>query len=269
MGHEEPSQSNELWHGVLAGTQPMLRFGRGLWKRFPATTRCKLCAAPLGGPAGPLMRLLGKGPWASNPKFCRSCFSYLTQHRGGAEIECTLLFADVRGSTSMAEHMRAVEVHELMNRFFGTAARVLVDHDAIVDRFVGDQVIGIFVPALTNGEHAERGVRAAVALLAATGHREGAPWIPLGVGVHSGIAFVGCVGSNSHVDLTALGDTVNIAARLASTAGSGEILVTLEAARAASLNATEFERRDVALKGKSVPLAVLAIQASPAPLADR
>ena len=260
MGETEPLVTDALWHGVLTGTQPMLRRGRGVFMRLPGDVRCKLCAAPFGGAAGSVMRLLGKGPWASNPRYCRSCFAFLIRHRGGAEIDCTLVFADVRGSTSMAERMRPAEVHELMDRFFRAAARVLVEHDAIVDRFVGDQTIGIFVPALSGADHAARGVDAARALLAATGHGEREPWIPIGVGVHSGVAFVGCVGSESHVDLTALGDTVNIAARLASAAGPGELLVTDDAARAAHLDSAGFDRRELALKGRTAPITVLAMR---------
>lgn len=183
----------------------------------------------------------------------------LSQHRGGAEIGCSLLFADIRGSTTIAEGMRPSEVHALMDRFFGAAARVLVDHDAIVDRFVGDQTIGIFVPALAGPDHARRAIDAAQALLLATGHGESVPWVPVGAGVHTGIAFVGSVGSASHVDLTALGDTVNVAARLASEAGPGEILVSVDAADAAELDYGGLERRELALKGKSTLTSVLVL----------
>jgi adenylate cyclase len=208
------------------------------------------------------MRLIGKGPWDKNPKYCRSCFAFLTDHRGGAEVECSVVFADVRGSTAMAESMRPSAVHALMDRFFTVAAQVLVDHDAIVDRFVGDQAIGIFVPALTQERHAERAIEAARALLTATGHRDRAPWIPIGAGVHTGVAFVGCVGSDSHIDLTALGDMVNTAARLASTAATGEVLATLDAARKANLDATGLEHRDLALRGKDAPTSVIVLPAA-------
>jgi adenylate cyclase len=205
------------------------------------------------------MRLLGKGRWPKNPTFCRSCFKFLVDNRGGAEIECSLMFADVRGSTTIAEGLRPVDVHALMNRFFRTAAKVLVHHDAIVDRFVGDQAIGIFVPALAGDQHAARAIEAAQALLAETGHKERTPWIPVGAGVHTGIAFVGCVGSEGLADFTALGDTVNIAARLSSAAAVGETLVPLEAAASANLQTTQFKRRELDLKGRSAPTSVLVL----------
>jgi adenylate cyclase len=211
------------------------------------------------------MRLIGKGRWPRNPKFCRTCFAQLTEHHGGAEIGCSLLFADVRGSTTMAQGMRPTAVHEVMDRFFDTAARVLVDHDAIVDRFVGDQAIGIFVPALTGPRHAVRAIQAAQALVAATRSAGAVPWVPIGVGVSSGNAFVGSVGTESHVDFTALGDTVNIAARLSSAAGVGEVLVTVDAANAADLDQAGLERRDLTLKGRSGPTSVLVLRTSESP----
>jgi adenylate cyclase len=128
---------------------------------------------------------------------------------------------------------------------------VLVDHDAIVDKFVGDEIIGIFVPALTGELHASRAVAAARALMVATGNATRAPWIPIGAGVHTGVAFVGSIGSGPHVELTAMGDPVNVAARLATAAGAGEILVTTDAADAARLDTAGLEQRDLTLKGKS------------------
>jgi adenylate cyclase len=254
-----PPAYDPRWKDVLAGTHPQFRLGRRLFKHLPTQPRCKLCAAPFRGPASHFMRLIGKGPWPKNPKYCGSCFKQMTEHHGGAEIECSLLFADVRGSTPLAEGMRPVEFRGLMERFFDTAAVVLVDHDAIVDKFVGDEVIGIFVPALTGQEHAARAIQAARSLMTATGNDGTAPWVPIGAGVHTGVAFVGSIGSGPHVELTAMGDPVNVAARLASAAGAGEILVTTDAAEAARLDGTGIERRDLALKGKSSLTSVLVL----------
>ena len=94
-------------------------------------------------------------------------------------------------------------------------------------------------------------IEAGVALLKATGHGspEG-PWIPVGIGVHTGIAFVGIVGAAPTTELTALGDVVNTTARLASAAAAGEVLVTAAAAKAAALDTERLERRHLELKGK-------------------
>jgi len=85
----------------------------------------------------------------------------------------------------------------------------------------------------------------------------GAPWLEVGAGVHSGPAFVGAVGAGSNVELTALGDTVNVAARLAAAAGPGEVVVSVAAAEAAALAMDGLERRSLELKGKSGPTPVV------------
>lgn len=247
------------WRDNLAGRHRGLRLGRTLFRRLPHEPRCKLCAAPFAGPGSLLMRPIGKVPWPRNPKYCASCFHNMERWRGGTELECSLLFADVRGSTAMAEQMRPSEMRALMDRFYTTASRVLVDHDAIVDKFVGDEVIGIFVPALAGDRHAARGIAAARAVLAATSAAGDGPRLPVGAGVHTGVAFVGTVGEPPKLELTAVGDAVNVTARLASVAGADEVLVTLSAARAAGLGEAGLERRDLALKGKSQPTPVLVL----------
>jgi adenylate cyclase len=88
-------------------------------------------------------------------------------------------------------------------------------------------------------------------LLRATGHGDPAgPWIPIGIGVHTGNAFIGSVGEPPVTDLTALGDVVNTTARLASAAAAGEALITEAAASASRFDAPTFERRELELKGK-------------------
>ena len=248
--HQE--RENEVARMLLSGEmQAGMRFGRRLFSHLPASPRCKWCEAPFRGAFAPVMRAIKHGPWPNNPNHCESCLTQMIEHRGGAEIECSLLFADVRESTQLAESMRPAEFRGLMGRFFDTATAVLVDHDAIVDKYVGDEVIGIFVPLLTGERHAERAVAAARRLLGAVRDQSGAAWLPVGAGVHTGVAYVGTVGEGEMVDLTAMGDPVNVTARLASAAGAGEVLVSLDAARAAGLDVTPLEHRSLALKGKS------------------
>ena len=250
-----------MWRGILLGTDPRFRRTRLILKHVPSAPRCKMCAAPFSGPGRVPMGWMGRKPWAKNPKYCAFCFQVLTEAHGGAEIDCSLLFADVRGSTSLAEGMNPRDFRALMNRFYAVASRVLVEQDALVDKFVGDEVIGIFVPALTGDAHAARAIAAARAILVATGHTsQSEPWLPVGIGINTGTAFVGAVGEGSHTELTALGDSVNVAARLSSAAGAGEILVTLAAASAGAISG-DAERRELALKGKSGPTDVLVLHA--------
>jgi adenylate cyclase len=239
---------------------------RRFWRTIPSGPRCKMCTGPFGPPGGPIRRLFGLGPWPGNPKYCAGCFKYLYRNREGAEIECTLLFADIRGSTQLAETVRAGEYRRIMDRFYATAADILVDHEAIVDKFVGDEVIGIFVPAMTEGNHARQAVDAALELLRATGHETDAPWAPVGIGINTGEAFVGVVGTAEHIEFTALGDNVNVTARLASAAGKGEILLTDATARAAKLAPGEpLERRHLDLRGRSETTDVVVLTVAGAP----
>jgi adenylate cyclase len=189
----------------------------------------------------------------------------MEKHHGGAEIECTMLFADVRGSTALGESMSARAFRQLMERYYDTAAQTVFDNDGIVDKFVGDELVAMFFPLLSGDDHPNCGIAAARALLEATGHTDPAgPWIPVGAGVHTGIAWVGAVGDGVHTTITALGDAVNTAARLGSAAGPGEILVTSAAARAAGLDDESSERRTLELKGKQEVVEVVSLTVGPA-----
>jgi adenylate cyclase len=219
-----------------------------------------MCAAPFGGIGYPFMRLTGRTRWSKNPKYCRQCFDLLSKMHGGAEIEASFLFADVRGSTSLAEQISPTEFRARLDRFYDTASSILVDHDGIVDKFVGDEVVGIFIPALTQDAHAERAIAAAIALLQAMDPTsDEARSLPIGIGVDTGVAFVGAVGAPPVTELTALGDVVNTAARLASAAGPGELLIAQPTATTAAFDTAGLERRSLQLKGKSEEVPVFVV----------
>jgi adenylate cyclase len=245
------AEQSEMWRRVLTGDLSRLKYIRAVLGRIPAGPRCKLCAAPLKAPGSVLLRPLGFGPSGLNRRLCRACFRSMGKRPGGAEIEISLLFADVRGSTTLAEHIPAQEYSQLISRFYGTAARVVDKWDGIVDKFVGDEVVALFVPGFAGEAHAARAIAAARELLQETGNADGAePWLPVGAGVHTGTAYVGRVGEGDACDFTAVGDAVNTAARLASSAGAGEILVSTSAAEAASLDAGDLETRRLDLRGR-------------------
>jgi adenylate cyclase len=170
-----------------------------------------------------------------------------------------MLFADVRGSTALAEKMSPIDFSRLINRFYVVATDVLVRTDALVDRLIGDEVIGLYIPGFAGPGHPRRAIEAAKNLLSATGHRHpDGPWLPVGVGIHTGTAFVGVVGGEEGTpqDFTALGDNVNIAARLASNANPGEVLISEAAYKAAGLELGDLEYRELDLKGKEITTSV-------------
>jgi adenylate cyclase len=248
-----------FWYEFLTNGDSRERRARTLLKLLPASPRCTLCAAPFAGVGAPVMRMIGKRPSDKNPAICSSCFDFILEHHGGAEIDCTILFADIRGSTAMAEEMTATDFRERLDRFYATASTVVMDHDGGIDKFVGDEVMALFYPLLSGFGHVARAIETADALLRATGHADpSGPWLPLGAGIHTGIAWVGAVGDETHTELTAVGDTVNTAARLAAAAVAGEILVSSDAAKAAALDPT-LETRRLDLKGKQAPFEVVSV----------
>ena len=246
----------EEWYKMLTEGEPVPRHIYHLLGWLPSDPRCKLCAAPFKSWGGFLMHLLGRDQSRYNPRFCEKCKAF--EHPGGAEITLSMLFADVRGSTALAEQMGAREFSRLINRFYSVASHVLIQSDAMVDRLIGDEAIGLFIPGFTGQEHPRRAIEAAQELLRLTGHLDSkGPWIPVGVGVHTGTAFVGVVGEEeSAMDFTALGDSVNITARLASEAGSGEILISDAAYSASNAALEHLEHRQLELKGKTEPIGV-------------
>jgi adenylate cyclase len=170
-----------------------------------------------------------------------------------------MLFADIRGSTKIAESMSPSAFRDLLDRFFTAACAVVVRHDGIVDKFVGDELVALFVPAICGDLHPRFAVRAAQELLEATGHGslEG-PWVGLGAGVHTASVWFGAVGQGAHREVTAVGDAMNVTARLASAAGAGEVLVTTTTASAAGVDPV-LEHRRLQLKGRTAPIDVVGL----------
>jgi adenylate cyclase len=190
---------------------------------------------------------------------------FAQKYPGGTELELSMLFVDVRGSSHLAEGMTASDFSRLMNRFYKAATDVLIRTDAFIDNLVGDEVIGLYFPLFTGPNHARQAVLAAQQLLLVTGHAEKqGPWLPIGIGIHTGIAFVGTVsGAEGTVsDITALGDNVNVTARLVSVAAPGEALISEAAYTASGVNLGELEERQLELRGISEPISARVLRVS-------
>lgn len=255
--------NEDFWRDYLMHPDSMMRVGRRVLTLLPSEPRCTLCTAPFGGVGGPLMRLIGKRQSSANPRMCTTCEDFLVRHHGGAEVTGTMLFADIRGSTSLAEHMSPAAFRGLLDRFYTVASLAVFDHDGVVDKFVGDELVAQF-PPMVGDDYTAKAIGAARALLERTGHADpGGPWVPVGAGVHTGPVWFGAVGEGSHVELTVLGDVVNVTARLASAAATGEILVSVEAAIAAGLDVAAHERRRLELKGKALATEVISLRVGP------
>ena len=160
------------WHDFLAGTHPHLHHAKP-FRLVPSSPRCRLCAAPFRAPGSTIFKRFGFTPWEKNPNLCKRCFTGLELHASlcpamtesgvhGAEVDVSMVFADIRGSSKLARSLSTMEFTHLMNRFYGVARDVLIDHDAIIEKFVGDEVVGLFLPFLAGSEHARRALEAAI-----------------------------------------------------------------------------------------------------------
>ena len=262
-GKREDTEHNaQWWRDFLEHPDSMMGFGRGILARLPSDPRCQLCAAPFTGLGGGVMRMIGKEQSQQNPTICTACEKTLLRYHGGAEVQSGLLFADIRGSTTLAEGMSPTGFRTLLDRFYTVASRVVFDHGGIVDKFVGDELVATFPPML-GADYVARAVAAAQDLLTATGHADPqGPWAPIGAGVHSGEVWFGVVGDAPHAEITVVGDRVNVTARLAAAAQAGEILVSADAAKAAGLDPS-LEVRSLELKGKTEPTEVVSLRIGP------
>jgi len=257
---------DEMWHKYLTEGNIRTRQWRHFAGSLPSEPRCVNCHRPFAGIGGELFRIfMGLKKSTKNPRYCADCHFFTTQFPGGAEIELTMLFVDVRGSTTIAEKMNNTEFSHLMNRFYEATINILVRADAFIDKLVGDEVTALFIPGFAGKDRARRAVEAGQELLRVTGYEEpGGPWVPIGVGVHTGAAWVGSIvgASGAGADFTALGDNVNIAARLASKAGAGEVLISDAAYTTSGLDLGQLEQRLLELKGKSEPTGVRVLRVS-------
>jgi adenylate cyclase len=248
---------NVFWQQMLTGEHPSLRRGRKVLRALSPTAgdRCRLCCVGFDGFTAPALRLVGFRPWRRNPHVCEQCEAVLAKERGGAEIEIAMLYADVRGSTQLAARLGPSEFAALMQRFFRIATEVFTKTDAVVDKMVGDEVIGLYLPGFTGADYRQRAVRAGLALLRATGHDDPTgPWLSIGVGVHAGKTFVGSIGvEDGNYQLAALGDPMNFCARLVAAAKGGEMVIS-EAVWEDAPARISAESRSLELKGYAEPV---------------
>lgn len=161
----------------------------------------------------------------------------------------------------MAEAKPPEELAAFLSRFYAVATDVFTHHDAIIDKLVGDEVMALFVPAFAGEGFIEKMVSSAEALLQGVGYSPGlTPWLPLGIGLDHGLAFVGNVGSGEVKDFTAIGDVVNTAARLQGQAKGGQIIMTERVFQEVGDRYPDAPRVELQLKGKSEPVAARVVE---------
>lgn len=261
MGSEEEARA--AWQRVLIDGHESLRMAQRLFRHLPSEPRCKLCSNPFGGFGGRLVGLAGFKPSRKNPNLCAKCCESLPP--GGLEVDIAVLFADLRNSTALSEHVGPVAFAGLLNRFYKSATRVLLAHDAIIDKLIGDEVMALFVPGIAGPQYRRQAGLAGVELIKTLSKE---PALPLGAAVDAGVAYVGNVGGEGVLDFTALGDPVNTAARLQAAAAAGELILSDEVYRDVRDEVPGAEPRLLTVRGRESPIAVHVVSPLTSPVAS-
>jgi class 3 adenylate cyclase/DNA-binding NarL/FixJ family response regulator len=157
------------------------------------------------------------------------------------EVEATILFSDIRGFSTLAEQMSPKEVAALLARHLAAMAEVVLDHGGMIDKFAGDAVMAVFGVPDPQLDHADRALRCALAMQRRQEELNAESELPLdmGIGVNTGVVVAGTVGGGGRLDYTVVGDAVNVAQRLQSAAGAGEIIAAASTVTAAPGIASE------------------------------
>lgn len=248
---------SQMWHDwfmtdAFAAEKRLHRFFNVLPPRDPG---CKLCHAPFQGFGGIVVNTLyGRRQSSLNPHFCNICEDFAKKFPGGAEVEMSMLFVDVRGSTALSESMSAMEFQKLINRFFVGTTKIIGDEFGLVEKLAGDAVAAFWGAGFAGQDYVAKTVRAAQKIKKAMEQQN----IPVGIGVHAGVAYFGAMGEeNGLINISAIGDEVNTAARIASKAAAGEILISESALLSQQeIDPGELESRTLELKGISKPMMV-------------
>ena len=185
---------------------------------------------------------------------------------GGSNQIVTVLFADVRGFTRIAEQVAPERIVQLLNRYFSVMTEIIFAHGGTLDKFIGDGLMALFGAPAASPEDATNALATAIAMqrqlrqintyLRNMGLRE----ISIGIGLHTGVATVGYIGSERRTEFTAIGDTVNLAARLEQNAKGEEILVSDATARAARPIFPLKQREPLLVKNRVQPVPIYEVE---------
>lgn len=185
---------------------------------------------------------------------------------GGVNQKITVLFADIRGFTSISEKENPEKIVGLLNRYFSAMSEIIFEHGGTLDKYIGDGLMALFGAPNVSEEDALNAVKAAVKMqkrirtLNDELRHEGLSEISIGIGLHTGVATVGYIGSEKRSEYTAIGDTVNLAARLQDIAKGGQIIMT-DAAHEASGGRIPVNVLDpLTVKNRVEPVKVLEVR---------
>ena len=260
--YEQQPGNEGLWSTIFAEGHPDLKKQQWLHKKLPLRPRCRMCLVPFKGIGGWIMRMKGKAQNSRNPNYCNACDKFLEAFPGGAEVEMSILYVDIRNSTQYTQNHNAAEVSQRINIFLNEATRSITDHDGFVMAFYGDCIVASWPPGFSGENHGLKAQQAAIELVQNKSmiDARGAP-IPVGVGVHTGKVFIGTVTAlqGSFRDVSIFGSNVNLTARMASKAAASQVLGSADNIIASGKNTASFSCQTLELKGFPEPVDVYTI----------
>ncbi|HUR37829.1 MAG TPA: adenylate/guanylate cyclase domain-containing protein [Terriglobales bacterium] len=180
---------------------------------------------------------------------------------GGVNQKATIMFADIRGFTSLSEKMPPEQVVEVLNEYFTRVTDVIFDHGGMLDKYIGDAVMAVFGAPISKGNDGLNAVKAAIEIqrLVTEMNRDAAsrkwPELQVGIGINTGIVTAGNIGSPKRLDYTVIGDTVNTASRLVSNAAGEQIIISVATAAEIGSGFNMTSLPPLKLKGKAEPMA--------------
>jgi adenylate cyclase len=186
----------------------------------------------------------------------------LTLDQAGANRVVTMLFADIRGFTSMSERHTPEEMVETLNNYFEFMVDALFKHGGTLDKYVGDEIIGLFGAPVEIADAPARAVRCALDMLKALEEfnrlraAENKEPLRIGIGINTGPVIAGAIGSSRTLQYTVIGDAVNLAARLCSVARAGEVIISPSTMQSCYSHVIAEQREPVQVKGKSEPIQI-------------
>ncbi|MDQ3634814.1 MAG: GAF domain-containing protein [Acidobacteriota bacterium] len=185
---------------------------------------------------------------------------------GGVNETITVLFADIRGFTALSETQNPEKVVGLLNRYFTAMSEIIFEHGGTLDKYLGDGLMALFGAPKASSHDADNAVKTAIAMqkrisdLNAELKREGFQEISIGIGLHTGVATIGYIGSEQRSEYTAIGDTVNLASRLESSSKGGEILISKDTAKACSEPLPIKQREPLQVKNRVQPVSLFEVK---------
>lgn len=185
---------------------------------------------------------------------------------GGVNQKVAVMFADIRGFTPMSEKLEPERVLEILNEYFTRVTDVIFDFGGMLDKYIGDAVMAVFGAPISKGNDAGNCVNAAIQIqrLLVELNRDAAarnwPELRVGIGINTGIVTAGNIGSLRRIDYTVIGDTVNIASRLASNAAGGQILISESTAVELGEQFNLDALPPLMVKGRATPLDVFDVR---------